>query len=863
MRFEANTGQTDSRVKFLARGAGYSLFLTPEEAVLGFRNAPALRLRPAGASAAVAVEGEDALQGVSNYLLGDDASAWRTNVPGYAKVRYRGVYDGVDLVFYGNGQQLEFDFVVAPGADPRVIRLAYDGASKVAIADDGALILQTPGGELRQEAPVVYQQTARGARSVPGRYRLAPGGEIRFEVGAYDRSRPLVIDPVLNYSTYLGGTAADMGRAIAVDALGSAYVTGSTASVDFPTRNPIQATGGGGNGDDVFVAKLNSAGTALVYSTYLGGGGADTGVGLTLDAAGRVYLIGETASGNFPTVSPLQATNGGGSDVFVAILNAAGSALTYSTYLGGTGDDFGADLALDASGNMYVTGRTASLNFPTLNPLQTDSGDSADDAFATKMNAAGSALVYSTYLAGNGVDVGRGIAVNAAGEAYILGDTTSSTFTTRNPIQNALSGPRDAFLVHLNASATDLVTSTYFGGTGEELAGGIAIDGTDNVYMTGATTSTDFPTMNPIRVSSGGGDDDGFVTKLGAGGTTIVYSTYLGGNKSDAGRAIVVEANGAAYVAGDTSSTDFPTVQPIQTNPGDQNRDVFVTRINAAGTAFSFSTYLGGDGRDEGQDIAVAQSGKAYVTGLTRSANFPTQSQIMLNPDGDAPDAFVTRIVNSTVDVAISKTATPDPVPSGAQITYTITVSNTGPETAGNIVVTDTTPAGTTFVSASASQGTSTTPAAGATGDVTFAIGALASGGTATATVVLTVTAAQGAAVTNTATVTTTALDTNAANNTASVTTNVTTSVVPPTITSAEKVTNPFRVKISGGNFQPGVQVFIGSDTTPWPNVTYKSSVRITLKGGADLKAKFPKGVPVQIRVVNPDSGQAITTLTR
>jgi uncharacterized repeat protein (TIGR01451 family) len=860
MRFEPNAGRTDGRVKFLARGQGYGLFLTPDEVVLALRGADPVRVRFAGATGAAAVEGEAPLAGTTNYLVGDDPAAWRTNVTNYGKVRYRGLYDGVDAVFYGNGRQLEFDFVVAPGADPHAVRLAYQGVSKVEVASDGDLVLTTRGGELRQKAPVAYQRTAAGLRPVASKYRVA-AGEVGFEIGAYDPALPLVIDPFLSYSTYLGGTDVDSGRAIAVDALGNIYVAGSTLSLDFPTASPFQGDTPG-SGKDAFVSKIAPSGNALVYSTYLGGGNEDEAEGLALGASGNVYVIGTTASTDFPTVAPVQANSGGQRDVFVAVLNAAGSALTYATYLGGGGEDYGADIALDASGNMYLTGRTASVNFPTMNPIQTDSGDNADDAFATKLNAAGSTLVYSTYLAGNLVDAGRDVAVTPGGEAFIFGDTSSTTFATRDAIQNMLSGPSDLFLVHLNPTATQLVSSTYLGGTGTEVAGGIVLDNAGNAYITGTTGSTDFPTMNPIQLNSGG-DEDAFVAKLGDRGTSITYSTYLGGSRNDAGRAIALESNGAVHVVGDTGSSNFPTVQPIQTNPGDMNRDVFVTRVNQAGTGFAFSTYLGGNARDEGCDIALDESGNVYVTGDTRSANFPTQSPLGLNPDGDMPDAFVTRIGDAEADVAITKTGTPDPVPSGTEATYTITVTNAGTNPAGNVVVTDPTPAGTTFASATTSQGTFTSPAVGGTGDVTFALGMLAPGATATITLVLTVTAAEGATVTNTATVRTSALDTNTANDTASVTATVSTPVTPPTISGVERLTQPFRVRISGDNFQQGAQVFIGDDATPWPNVTYKSAMRLTLKRGAELKAKFPKGVPVQIRVVNPDGGQAIATFTR
>ncbi len=437
LHFEANQGQTDARVKFLARGSGYSLFLTSTELVLALGKAEpsgpgkgvaraeaatpkrpsppeVLRMKLLGANARPAIEGREELPGKSHYFIGNDPKKWRTDVPQYARVQYKDVYPGVSLTYYGNQDRLEYDFVVSPGGDPRRIGLGIEGAQRIHVDAEGNLVLSLPGGEVVQRAPVVYQEVDGARKAVEGRFVLRGRGEVGFEVGAYAADRPLVLDPLLVYSTYLGGSGDDHGQAIAVDPSGNVYVTGYTFSTNFPTANPLQGAYGGGT-YDAFVAKLNSAGSALVYSTYLGGSGYDLGLGIAADASGNAYVIGDTSSTNFPTVNPLQAGYGGGSDAFVAKVNATGSALVYSTYLGGSGGDQGQGIAVDSSGNASVTGTTQSTDFPTANPLQAKLSG-IGDAFVAKLNASGLALAYSTYLGGSDFDQGHDIAVNASGD---------------------------------------------------------------------------------------------------------------------------------------------------------------------------------------------------------------------------------------------------------------------------------------------------------------------------------------------------------------------------------------------------------------------------------------------------------------
>ncbi len=673
--FEVNAGQTDSHVKFQCHGRGYALFLEPGEAVLSLSKSsspistqsagalPATGLSPRATSAGDEFEpapvclqllganpnarivGLDELSGKANYFIGNDPSKWRTNISTYAKVKYEGIYPGIDLIFYGDQGQLEFDFIVAPGADPKAIKLGLD--QHFEIGRDGNLVLSAAGGDIRFEKPVVYQQADGIRRGIANEYSMLSAGEtgtllrkgveIGVNVEAYDRTRPLIIDPVLNYSTYLGGGLPDYGEGIAVDANGSAYVTGYTSSTNFPTKNPLQPLNAGGS--DVFVAKLSTNGLTLEYCTYLGGNSNDQGSGIAVDASGAAYVTGNTFSTNFPTLSPLQGANGGSTDAFVAKLSANGAALVYSTYLGGSSSEDGDGIAVDATGAAYVTGDTGSINFPTKNPLQPSYAGGFGDVFVSKLDATGSALVYSTYLGGSGFDKGMKIAVDASDSAYVTGNTTSTNFPTQNPLQAAYGGLGDAFVTKFNAGGSALAYSTYLGGSSADSGSGIAVDATGAAMVTGLTYSTNFPTQDPLQPTTGGGGD-AFVAKLNAGGSALVYGTYLGGSQEDSGLAIATDAAGAAYVTGLTLSANFPSKSPLQ---GPAGQDAFVTKLNASGAELAYSTHLGGSANDDGHGIVVDGSGAAYVIGTTYSANFPTKNAFQGIKAG-SPDPFVTKI---------------------------------------------------------------------------------------------------------------------------------------------------------------------------------------------------------------------------
>jgi hypothetical protein len=674
LSFEPNVGQTTAAADFLSHGSGYTLLLSPNQALLGLQTAATQATSSSAAPGAIAINDLsvhlvggnlaataipiDKLPGISNYLIGNDPSKWHSDVPTYGEVEYQNVYPGIEQIYDGNQGRLEYDFVVNPGANPGTIRLSIGGAQTMTLDAAGDLVLHTQGGDVLEQAPVVYQQVNGVRHAVTGRYVLQNDNQFGFAVGAYDPGLPLVIDPVLNYSTYLGGSSASDGAAIAVDAAGEACVTGVTFASDFPTANALQGTWIT-HLSLAFVAKLNAQGTALIYSTYLGGSEREDGMGIAVDAAGDAYVTGQTASSDFPTVNAFQRTQRDytgqtfAGNAFVSKLNARGDALIYSTYLGGSGvnsfpegdvfGDFGSAIAVDASGNAYITGSASSSDFPTVNAFQSRV-NTTQDAFVAKLSAQGNALLYSTYLGGSGTfdNGGRGIAVDSRGDAYVTGTTQSSNFpTTANAFQ---SKPARAFVARFGPSGA-LTYSTYLGGSGSDSAEGIAVDAAGNAYVTGATGSTDFPTVNPLQAALKG-SANAFVTELNPQGSALIYSTYLGGTGSDGGAGIALDAAGDAYVTGETGSTDFPTVNPLQAAlKGRAN--AFVTELNPQGSALVYSTYLGGSGQDNGGSIAVDAGGNVYLTGTTDSTDFPTASPLQPLSRG-VSSAFIAKIADYT-----------------------------------------------------------------------------------------------------------------------------------------------------------------------------------------------------------------------
>ena len=687
--FEADCDQSGTARSFLARGSGCSFFVAPTEAALTlakFDLSPASSPRERGgarpgritqtrtlrfefvrANSHARISGNGELPGKVNYLIGSDPARWRVGLPLFARVRVENIYPGVDLVYYGNQQRLEYDFVVSPHSDPGAISIRFSGADKIRIDAQGDLVFSLGGDEIQQPKPVLYQIVDGARKEVTGGYRLVDLRTVAFQIGDYDRERPLVIDPVLSYSTYFGGTSSDIAWDNAVDANGFVYLAGETMSAGLATPGAYQTTyrGGDGLGGDAFVAKFDNLGANLLYLTYLGGKGDDAVLGLAVDGEGHAYATGFTSSPDFPTANALRPQIGGPSyptltiypfDAFVAELGPSGSNLVFSTYLGGAENDEGIGIALDAGTNVYVTGFTSSTNFPTAKTLRTNYNGNTD-AFVTKLSPHGTAYVYSLYLGGTNNDQGEGIAADLAGHAYVAGLTSSTNFPTTNAIQTLLNGTTnyasayDVFLTKLTADGSNLVYSTYFGGAGDDIAFRLRLDDDGNVFITGSTTSLNFPTNTTgtnfvSGLNSGNILSDIFVTKFGALGTNVVYSVVFGGSGTDAAWDVAVDRGGNAHLVGLTYSSNLQTTNTSgylsATNSG--SSDVFISVINPSGSDFVRSAYLGGSGPDNGYGIKVDAAGNDYLVGATSSTNFPTVAARQ-PASGGTNDAFFAKIV--------------------------------------------------------------------------------------------------------------------------------------------------------------------------------------------------------------------------
>ena len=725
--FEANQGQTDPQVKYTARGNGYSVFLTANDTVFAISSAKrgtqssratsahgarhtsgkvetaSIDMRLVGGNTNPAITAGDALPGVVNYYVGSDSKNWHTGVKQYSAVSYRDVYPGVNMVFHGAQRQLEFDFVVSPGADPKAIALGFKGARKLETDATGNLVLNSSAGDVVLHKPVAYQEKDGKREIVEAAFAVKNRNEVALNLGAYDRGRQLVIDPTLTYATYLGGLGEDDAFAIAIDSNGNAYVTGQTASSDFPTVPGAYSTSRKGS-NDVFVSKIAADGSGLTYSTYIGSDGDDSGNAIAVDSLGNAFVAGGTtqpSSVSFPTTPGVFQTafKGGTVDAFVLKLASSGGSLVFSTYLGGTGDDVANGIAFDTTG-VYVVGSTRSTDFPTQSPFQaTFSGASA--AFVTKLNTSGtSPLIYSTYLGGGTNDFASAIVV-ASGKAYITGATTSPSFPVTPAIayqptcgtDTTCNGAlQDAFVTVLDSSGATEVYSTFLGGENNDQGLGIAVDGSGDAYVTGLTQSNQFPVKSPLPSSFGGGTQDAFVAELNPSATpaasTLVYSRYLGGSQNDAGNGIAVDSNKNAYITGQTNSNNFPTLVATQQAIGGLS-DGFVTEISAAGSLV-FSTYIGGalnDNTNAGNPlnpvgaIAVDQAGaNIYVAGNTASSPFPTANPLQAN-FGGVIDAFVAKYatgVSSNANFTVTNgTLSNTSGHAGVSATATITVTST------------------------------------------------------------------------------------------------------------------------------------------------------------------------------------------
>jgi len=593
--FEPNQGQAPAPVQFVARGPAWQLFLTPAEAVWRIRGAAgawaSLRMRWPGAWS-VSPRGIEPTQGKSHYFVGSEGAQWRTNIPHFSRVQYDEIYPGVDLVLYGYDGQLEYDLIVKPGANVKRIRLAFEGAAKEELDGRGDLVLSTAAGSIRQRRPFVYQDKNGVRRAIGAAYVPLGHHQFGIRLAGYDKNRPLTIDPTVTFSSFLGGTDTDSGTGIALDLDGNLLICGETSSLDFPVVGAVQGSNAGLS--DAFVTKLDPTGSTVLYSTYLGGARQDRASGIAVDPSGNAYVVGRTNSADFPVANgPFSFFRGGAFDAWLAKLSPDGSQLLFSTYWGGSGNDAAFSVAVDAGGNAYLAGGTNSTNdFPvTLGVLQINNGGGTD-AWVSKLDpsqAGFAAVIWSTFLGGSGRDRANAIAVDASGNAYVTGRTNSP-----EPDWLAPTGFQQAF----------------------------------------------------------GGIEDAFVVELSSDGTGLLYSSYLGGTDQDIGNAIAVDANGFIYVAGETGSTDFPTLGAFQPTYGGGTLDAFVTKIDPAlpaDASLIYSTYLGGggsgmSGTDYATGVAVDGTGGIYLTGVTFSDSFPVSPDAFQPALAGVSDGFIAKM---------------------------------------------------------------------------------------------------------------------------------------------------------------------------------------------------------------------------
>ncbi len=610
------------------------------------------QVRFAGASNAVKMEGTESggeasvKSGVetrrpqANLLLGSDPAQWRTGLPVHDRIHYRELYPGIDLTYAGKDGALKSEFIVRPGADPQQIVLQYSAPVEIAVNGD-LIVGSSSAAPLREAKPVIYQESAGRQIPIDGHFHQLGARSVGFEIGAYDPALPLVIDPTISYSTYIGGTGLGAVTGVALDSSGNLYAAGWTEALNFPIAGAYQAANLGGV--DAFVVKFSPNGSTLLYATYIGGAGDDRAAGIAVDSNGGAYITGSTSSFNFPTVAAIRSTLGAQKTAFALKLNAAGTGLVYSTYLGGTGYEVGTAIAVDTNGNAFVVGDTQSVNFPVAFAVQ-PTLRGMTDAFVTKLNPTGT-LVFSTYLGGSAVDHAGGVAVDASGNVYVTGGTYSTNFPVAAPLQSSNGGGQDIFVTKLTANGGALIFSTYLGGNGAltpEQANAIALDASGNAYIAGVTNSLNCSATHPsscFPVTSGAyqtqynGSQDAFVAKLNSAGNTLVYCSYLGGTQFDWATGIAVDAAGNAYVSGYTSSQDFATAGAVQ-NTFAGLYDGFAAEINAAGNTLLFSTFYGGSGADAANAIVVDTNGNIFTGGQTSSANFPLASAVQSSNNG-------------------------------------------------------------------------------------------------------------------------------------------------------------------------------------------------------------------------------------
>jgi Beta-propeller repeat len=655
--FAENKGQAAADVRFVLRKEGGTASFSGTGIAIDLPSGAPLRVHFEKPLPSLVVEGRQKLAAKANFFEGSDRAKWQSGVALYEQIAYRELWPGVEAVYTTSSQYFKSEFRVAKGYDAGVIRWSYGPNSILRVEKDGSLAVRQGEDTVYEAAPEIYQMIGDKRVPVRGEYQVSADGIAGFRLGEYDQDRELVIDPVITFSSLLGGVGQDNGTAIATDAYGNMIIAGWATSSNFPATGAARQRISGG-GVDAFVAKFGGSGNNLIFCTYLGGSGDDRAFGVAVDHSGSVYVTGRTSSSNFPVTAGVQRTFGGVKDAFVTKLNDSGSQIIYSTYLGGNDVDTGNGIAVDAQGYAYVIGDTVSVNFPVINGYKSQL-TGGQDAFVARLNPAGTLLMFSTYLGGHGIDHGAAITVNASGYIFITGSTYSVDFPVSFPVQQFSGGNQDAFVAELTPGGNVLVFSTYLGGSGgtsglSEEGTGIVLDSAGNIFVVGTTSSLNFPvTSGALQSTFGGGNTDAFVVQYDPTGRSITYASYLGGSGLEAGNGIAVDAFGYVTAVGYTSSGDFPNVRAIQKNYAG-NYDGFVTKFHFSGHTWTLvnSTYLGGNGSDSAAGVVVDNLGNALVTGYTSSTDFPTQA---LAVNGSAlyqpynygtANAFATKISN-------------------------------------------------------------------------------------------------------------------------------------------------------------------------------------------------------------------------
>jgi hypothetical protein len=675
LSFVENKGQTDEGVKYQLNMPHMNAYFTEEEIVYQFvhtedegiakeprtkrleRKSNAkikienIRMSFQGANDRVKVEAGGQREAKINYFRGNDPEKWVQGARSYNKVIYRELYSHIDLIVYGDRGKIKHEYHVKPEGKAEEITIRYEGIEGISVNDRGQLEIKTEAGELKEEVPLSYQFIDGKRVAVEAQYEIDKNDILRFKMGEYRKDRELVIDPALTYSTYLGGSGENNSSGgITIGGNGNVYITGFTKSTDFPTTPGAYDTTYNMGSFDAYVTKLNSTGSNLLYSTFLGGSSSNAAEDIVIDGSDNAYVFGYTYSSDFPTTpGAFDTSHNGSCDVFVTKLDPTGSSLLYSTFIGGSSGEYSGEIEIDGGRNVYITGHTFSNDFPiTPGAWDTSFNGGSYDGFVTKLDNTGSTLLYSTYLGGSDSDNVQGISVDWSGYIYVVGSTSSDDFpTTPGAYDTTYNSSLDTFISKLDPKSSTLNYSTYFGTVGTvgwEAGYEIEVDWNGDCYVVGSTTSASFPTTPGAYDTTHNGGTDVFLAKFNSAGSHILYSTLIGGNDSDSGPHLEIDGMGNAYITGYTRSTNFPVTPGAYAMTHSSGEDIFVAKMNSTGSLLLYSTYLGGSGDDEGHGIAVDGSGKVYITGTTESSDFPTTSGAYDTSFNGVKDVFIAKI---------------------------------------------------------------------------------------------------------------------------------------------------------------------------------------------------------------------------